>query len=73
MAFWIKGVNDPEIMIRRYHCPQCNHYSLHIKYEAFGECEQGCFITDSQVIDKLIEDQNFEGIFSEEELKYNFI
>ncbi|NLI92708.1 MAG: hypothetical protein GX434_11030 [Peptococcaceae bacterium] len=73
MALWQKGIDDPEIKIRRYRCPQCGNYSLHIKYESFAECEEGCFITDSAVIDKLIDDKSYEGIFQEEELKYNFI
>lgn len=73
MAIWKMGIDDPDIMIRRYRCPECGNYSLHIKYESFAECENGCFITDSKVIDQLIADQNFEGLFQEEELKYNFI
>jgi hypothetical protein len=73
MALWQKGIDDPDIKIRRYLCPQCGNYSLHIKYESFAECEQGCFITDSNIIDKLIETKSYEGVFKEEELKYNFI
>ncbi len=73
MGYWIKGNNDPEIMIRRYCCPQCMEYSLHIKHEAFGECEQGCFITDSDQIEKLIDAKDFKGVFTDEELDYNFI
>jgi len=73
MALWQKGIEDPEITTRRYCCPLCGNYSLHIKHESFGECENGCFITDSELIDKLIESREFEGLFSEEELKYNFI
>ena len=73
MALWQKGLDDPDIVIRRYYCPQCGKYSLHIKYESFAECENGCFIIDSEGIDKLIEQKNFEGIFTDEELQYNFI
>jgi hypothetical protein len=73
MALWLKGVDDPEIMARRYLCPECGKYSLHIKHESFAECENGCFITDSTIIDKLITDKNFDGLFSEEELTYHFI
>ncbi len=73
MALWQKGIDDPDIKIRRYQCPQCGKYSLHIKYESFAECENGCFITDSQVIDKIIDSKSYDGIFGEDELKYNFI
>jgi hypothetical protein len=73
MARWQKGIDDPDIMIRRYRCPECGHYTLHIKYESFAECSNGCFITAPDVIDKLIDAQEYEGIFEEDELKYNFI
>ncbi|HHV65605.1 MAG TPA: hypothetical protein GXX46_11160 [Peptococcaceae bacterium] len=73
MALWQKGIDDPDIKIRRYHCPECGEYSLHIKYESFAECENGCFLTDSSVIDKLIESKDYKGVFQEDELKYNFI
>lgn len=73
MALWQAGINDPDIMVRRYHCPECGKYSLHIKYESFAECENGCFITDSKVIEQLIADKNFDGQFLKEELEYNFI
>lgn len=73
MALWQKGIDDPDIMRRRYHCPECGEYSLHIKYESFAECENGCFITDSDVIDKIITAKDFTGVFLEEELQYNFI
>lgn len=73
MALWQKGLNDPDIVIRRYFCPQCDKYCLHIKHESFAECENGCFITDSEEIDKLIEQKDFKGMFTEDELRYNFI
>lgn len=73
MALWQKGTDDPDIKIRRYQCPLCGKYSLHIKHESFAECENGCFITDSEVIDKLIDAKSYDGVFQEEELKYNFI
>jgi len=73
MAIWQKGMNDPDIMIRRYQCPQCEKYALHIKYESFAECENGCFITDSEVIDQLVNSQNYKGVFQDDELQYNFI
>ncbi|ADY54818.1 hypothetical protein Sgly_0452 [Syntrophobotulus glycolicus DSM 8271] len=73
MALWQKLENDPEIRIRRYLCPECGSYTLHVKHEGFGECENGCFITDSAVINKVIDDKKFEGTFSEDELKYRLI
>ena len=50
MALWIKCLNDPDIVLRRYCCPECDNYSLHIKHETFGECENGCFITNQEEI-----------------------
>lgn len=73
MALWQKGLEDPDIIIRRYQCPQCGGYSLHIKYESFGECENGCFITESEEIEKIIDSKKYEGTFTEDELDSNFI
>lgn len=73
MALWQKAIDDPDIKIRRYCCPECGKYSLHIKYESFAECENGCFITNSEDIDRIISAQDYQGVFSAEELKYNFI
>ena len=73
MALWQKGLTDPDIMVRRYQCPQCSSYTLHIKHESFAECESGCFIIDSAEIERIIESKNYEGVFTEDDLKYNFI
>ncbi|MGI6450466.1 MAG: hypothetical protein ACOX3R_09255 [Desulfitobacteriia bacterium] len=73
MALWQKAIDDPEIKVRRYRCPVCGKYSLHIKHESFAECENGCFISDSELLDNLIDSQDYQGVFQEDELKYNFI
>ncbi len=73
MALWAKGIADPDIKIRRYLCPECGQYSLHIKYESFAECEHGCFITNPEAIDQIIDNKDYNGKFTEEELNYNFI
>ena len=73
MAVWQRKLDDPDITVRRYYCPECKNYSLHIKHESFSECENGCFITDEKVINNLIDDKKFKGTFSEDELTNNFI
>lgn len=73
MGIWHRLERDPEIRTRRYRCPECGEFTLHIKHEGFAECENGCFINDPAAIDKVIEDKDFEGTFTEDELKYNFI
>lgn len=58
-----------EISHRRYKCPNCEEYNLHIESNVFAQCEQGCFIEDEDEIKELIETEKYKGYFSDEDLE----
>lgn len=73
MAIWERAERDPEIRLRRYKCPECGAFSLHIKHEAFAECANGCFICDESIIKEVLDDADFDGQFTQTELETEFI
>jgi hypothetical protein len=73
MPLWARGESDPEIRLRKYKCPDCGEYSLHVKHGSFAECANGCFISDEAVVTGLLNAGDYEGFFSREELETNFI
>jgi hypothetical protein len=73
MALWERAEKDPEIKMRRYRCPDCGKYALHVKYESFAECANGCFIHDEKIIAGVLDSGDFDGHFSREELETDFI
>lgn len=57
---------------KRFKCPECDEYSLHIDSFTFAECEEGCMIKDENIISQILDTDDFEGYFTDEDLQNNF-
>lgn|GEM_PF-1660975 len=58
---------------KRYRCPDCSEYTLHIEHDWYAECEDGCeSIELAEVIFGIYEDNNYEGYYTTAEIKELF-
>jgi hypothetical protein len=59
---------------KRYKCPECQDYTLHIEHDSFAECEEGCeFISSELLIFEIFEEDDFSGYYITEEIKEAYI
>ena len=58
---------------KRFKCPKCTQYSFKIEHDYFGECENGCFINDENIISEIIRQDNYNGYYTLEEIDDYFI
>lgn len=74
MKYWnMFRNNDEDVYLRRYRCPKCNTYSLRIEHDGYAECEEEECVYDGEEVLGIIENNDFEGYFTEEEIEENFI
>jgi hypothetical protein len=53
----------------KYLCPNCNEYALELIRVDLANCHSnGCTVNDSTTIEELIDNENYDGGFSEWEL-----
>lgn|GEM_PF-3752079 len=57
---------------RKYICPECNVYHLHIANENFAECPEGYQTSDTTIISNIIDSEDFQGRFTGDELQNKF-
>lgn len=58
---------------KRYKCPKCDEYTLHIEHDSFGECENwGDDINSEEEISKIVKKDDFDGFYTSEEIKESF-
>lgn len=59
---------------KKFKCPKCGKYSLHIIHDYACECENECDLTgyNSQKIKKISIKNNFDGYYTAQEIENNF-
>lgn len=65
---WRKNMRSHQSLIyrKKYKCPVCNEYSLHIIHDLVCECENECDVDycDKMEIESIISKNNFEGYYT---------
>lgn len=58
--------------IKRFKCPDCEDYSVYVESSHFAQCENGHFIDDKTVIANIVGEDNYDGIWTEEDVRNKF-
>lgn len=72
---WEKMFRTKDIWVyrKRYKCPMCKEYTLHIIHDNACECEKMfCEINQMLNVEEIIQKDDYAGFYTSEELKDNF-
>lgn len=58
---------------KRFKCPECNDYHLHVQDMLYAECEEGFMTNDKELIQRIVDTDDFDGYFTEDEIENDFI
>lgn len=56
---------------KRYKCPKCNNYTLHIEHDEYAECKECMHVSDININD-IIEKNDYQGYYTSEDLEELF-
>ncbi|MEY2353294.1 hypothetical protein [Lysinibacillus capsici] len=62
-----------ESYYKRYKCPECNEYHFHVANPLYGECEEGFITGEKPLIQSVVDSDDFDGYFTDDELENDFI
>lgn len=56
---------------KRFLCPKCNQYSLHIIHDSACECEDDCYVGDVDIT-KIFMKNDYDGYYTSQDLEEYF-